>query len=388
MIKPLSAIFAAIALAALVIGCSDSTTATPTSGSGGGGSSSSRSYSGTASVGDFLTIGIDDATHTITYRNISTGAIGSVSFAVADDGSYDITDPSGTLVRAYEIPGFALVAQAGHTGASDQPSLVTAIMQQPITATTFAGNDYTYMQFRTNSGGLEVGHVSVGSDGGISLNSYWPYGVLSGQSVTESFRNDNGFPASAFTENAELNCLEVLPPGEVTPSYMFGTTGGFFAVDTDNGGIVGIREAASKDFDSANAGTYNAIVYQKADCNTGMGGVETGSVSMTRASMVISAGSGTAAANIILRNSSGDTILDSDLIPFEDSGLYAASGDDKVHNPCHGLFVFTTTEGNKVFVSFMPNALLFSMLQPGSGGSANNYTYRYGVALKWPGGSG
>ena len=49
-----------------------------------------RSYSGTASVGDFLTITLDPATQTITYTDVY-GQEGIVPYTVTYDGTYALT---------------------------------------------------------------------------------------------------------------------------------------------------------------------------------------------------------------------------------------------------------------------------------------------------------
>ena len=51
--------------------------------------------------------------------------------------------------------------------------------------------------------------------------------------------------------------------------YVFGTANGVFAVDTPNGAILGLKKAASKDFDPASAGTYKAIYYRKPAATNG-----------------------------------------------------------------------------------------------------------------------
>src|SRR5437660_2692013 len=74
-----------------------------------------RSYNGTASVGDFLKITLDSTTHTLTYINVSNGDFGEVPYIVNADGTYTLTDPTGNLIAAYEVPGYALLVQAAKT---------------------------------------------------------------------------------------------------------------------------------------------------------------------------------------------------------------------------------------------------------------------------------
>src|SRR5438309_10613136 len=65
---------------------------------------------------------------------------------------------------------------------------------------------------------------------------------------------------------------------------------GIFAVDTPNGAILGLKKAASKNFDSAFAGTYKAIYYQKTGANTGPNNTETGTPSLGNATLAITSG--------------------------------------------------------------------------------------------------
>jgi hypothetical protein len=51
--------------------------------------------------------------------------------------------------------------------------------------------------------------------------------------------------------------------GNGTSDYVLGTANGIFAVDNPNGRILGLKKAATKDFDPTFAGTYKAIYYQK-----------------------------------------------------------------------------------------------------------------------------
>ena len=111
--------FQALPLATLLLlfaGCSS--TSTPTN--------APRSYSATASVGDFLTITLDPAAHTLAYTNISNGDTGAVPYVVNLDGTYALQDPKGVLVAAYEVPDFGMIVQAAKAGPThDQPALIT-----------------------------------------------------------------------------------------------------------------------------------------------------------------------------------------------------------------------------------------------------------------------
>src|SRR5947209_15993222 len=76
----------------------------------------SRSYYGTASVGDFMNITMDSRANTITYKNLSNGDSGVVPYSLNSDGTYALNDPTGNLIAAYEIPGYAMLIAAEKAG--------------------------------------------------------------------------------------------------------------------------------------------------------------------------------------------------------------------------------------------------------------------------------
>lgn len=230
----------------------------------------SYDYQGTASVGDFITISVDRVAQTIEYTNHTNGETGAATFTVAADGSYQILDPNGSLLTAYEVPGYALVVQADRTGPqADTPSLIFAILKSPLHTSDIAGGGYNFMQFRTNSGGMEVGHVEIDPLGNITTQGYWPYGSASG-----------------------------------SPSF--------------NGGIVCLEQSSSKTFDPACSGTYGATVYEKTGAQTGEGNQETGDVSFIRGTIVVDA-----AGQVAVFDEGGEELVSTALVPVEDDpGLY------------------------------------------------------------------
>jgi ribosomal protein L21E len=166
----------ALGLAAAILACgggSASTTAlTPTP-------AAVRTYQATASVGDFLTIIVDPNTSTINYTNHTNGKTGTVAYTMAADGAYNITTPGGGLIKAYEIPGLALVANADNTGpAGNTTSLVTAILKAPVSLGWLENQTFNYMQWRTSQGGMQIGTVSINGSGNTTTSSYWPYGAM------------------------------------------------------------------------------------------------------------------------------------------------------------------------------------------------------------------
>jgi len=365
-------ILSVLAVAAL-LGCGGSNpAATPTATP-----LATRGYNGTASVGDFLSLTLDPAAHTLAYSNKSNGDSGTVPYTVNADGTYTLNDPSGNLVAAYEVPNYALLIQAAKTGPNhNTPALITAVQSSPISIATWAGHSYNYMQFRTSSGGLEVGSANLDALGNIGISSYWPYGAMnnnpSGPFNAGSFdhtrlQND---PSGTF-----LKMADVPGPGF---DYVFGTPNGVFAVDTTNGAILGLQKAASKNFDPTWAGAYKAIYYQKTGASTGVGNVESGTASLGKATITITAGGG-----ITVQDAQGAQMLTATLTPVADTAYLYDGTVNKLQDPCWGLFTFRVINGGSqqdVFVTFLDRSILFSSFT--SNGVNNPYDYLYGTGLK------
>src|ERR1700687_491016 len=149
-------------------------------------SKAARSYSGTASVGDFLSITLDPAVHTFSYTNLSNGDVGNnIPYIVNPDGTYTLQDPQGNLVAAYEVPSFGLLLQATKAGPThNTPALITAIAKgSNISTTSWANQSFNYMQFRTAAGGMEIGSVVMDALSNVSIDSYWPFGASIGQTT-------------------------------------------------------------------------------------------------------------------------------------------------------------------------------------------------------------
>jgi hypothetical protein len=342
---------------------------------------SSRTYHGTASVGDFMTITLDSIAQTIAYTDVSNGDSGTVPYTVNSDGTYTLTDPNNNLVAAYEVPSYALLIQAAKTGpALNTPALITAVESGQISMSTFAGHSYNYMQFRTASGGLEVGSVTISAQG-IGLNSsYWPYGALNSGNQGQSPFNTGTIDMTQAQLDSSGTFLKIPEQGGNGFDYVFGTANGIFAVDTANGAILGLKKASGKDFDPTFAGTYKAIYYQKTGAATGMGNVETGNASLGHATLVV-----TNLGNVTVSDAQGNTIVQAALTPVADASyLYGSAG--QLQDPCFGVFTFRVSAANSqqdVFVTFMDKAMLFASFSAAlpwvPGGT---YDYLYGVSLK------
>jgi hypothetical protein len=341
-----------------------------------------HAYHGTASVGDFLNITVNSTALTITYSNLSNGESGTVPYTVNANGSYTINDPTGNLISAYEVPGYAMMIQSAKSGPSQNtPALITAVESGPITLSTFSNKSYNYMSFRTSFGGLEIGSVSIGSNSATNTN-YWPYGNTNPADTGGAF---GGGPMdfSGLVEDASGTYMSGAVGGAGGGTdYIFGTAGGFFIVDSPNGSIIGLPKAASPAFDPSVAGTYNGIFYEKLNANNS-GSTETGTPSTGQATIVIDS-----LGNITVTDSNNNTIISALLTPVANSSnLYGTGSDGKLTDPCYGLFTFhkvTGTFEHDVFVTFVGNSVVFSKYSVTLPWVENTgtYTYWYGVGLK------
>lgn len=336
-----------------------------------------RTYNGTASVGDFLTISLDSNAHTLTYANHSNGDGGTIPYTVNADGTYTLNDPTGNLLGAYEIPNYALLLQAAKTGPNhDTKALVTAVQRGALTIQMLEGHAYNYMQFRTSSGGIEVGDISVDAQGNVNHESYSPSGA---QSQPPSSFNSGGFSASTFKEDSSGTFL--LHDDDLgSVDYVFGTQNGIFAVDNSNGAILGLLKAGSKNFDPTFAGAYQAIFYKKTGASAGINNTESGTPTLGTATLVVAIN-----GQAVLQDAQNNILAQGTLTPVADTPyLFGASGG--LTDPCFGLFTFrVSAPGSQqdFFMTFQGRAALFSSFRATlPAGPSNSYDYFYGAALK------
>jgi hypothetical protein len=359
-----------VAILILSAGCGSKSSITTT------GTSMPRSYNGSASVGDFVTITLDPASQTLLYTNVSNGDSGTVPYTVNTDGTYTLNDPHGNLISAYEVPNYALIIQAAKTGPNhDMPALVTAVQKGSISVATWAGKQFNYMQFRTSSGGMEVGSAILDGHGNVSISSYWPYGGLD---QSGSAFNQGGFDVNMFSSDPSGSFLK-LADDDGSFDYVFGTANGVFAVDTPNGAILGLKKAATKDFDPASAGTYQAIYYLKTGASNGPQNMETGTPSLGKATLIIDA-----AGEVTMKDEQGAIVMHAALTPVADTTYLYGGG--SLADPCYGVFTFRVTTASfqqDMFLTFMDRSLLFSSFRAERPwGAGNTYDYLYGVGLK------
>lgn len=336
-----------------------------------------RSYNGTASVGDFLVISLDSTAHTLTYTNKSNGDAGTVPYTVSSDGTYTFSDPTHNLVSGYEVPGVALLIQALKTGPNhNTPALITAVQTGTITKASFASKKYNYMQFRTNSGGVEVGSANIDASTNINVSGYWPYGASNPGNQSGSPFNSGMFPGTNLQQDSSSTFLTLTEDGST--DYIFGTPSGVFAVDTPNGAILGFPVASTKTFDSTAAGTYHAFYYQKLGASTGYGNVETGTPSLVNATITISS-----VGAVTVTDAQGAVVAQGTLTPIADTSYLQGAG--KLADACYGFFTFRVSSSNSqrdVFIAFSSGALLFSSFHYDPTAPGGTYDYFYGVGLK------
>ena len=349
------------------------------SSSGASPASAIRTYNGTASVGDFLTITIDSTTNTITYDNLTNNEAGTVPYTVNSDGTYAITDPQGNLLSAYELPGFALVVEAANAGPGpNTPALVTAIETAPVSISNFAGKSFNYIQFRTAAGGVDIGTASIDSQGNLAHDGYWPMALLQGGG--SQYFSGATYGATSIAEDSSGDFFTINEQ-DSSKDIVFGTQNGLWAVDSGNGAILGLPKASSKSFDPASAGTYKALLYEKANATTGVGNVESGNPTQGAGSITVSS-----AGAITITDAANNTLATGTLVAVADSPYLYDATSNKLSDPCNGLFTVRTSTVNSqqdLFVSFQGNAVIFGSFQSAlPGQSSNPYTYFYGIGLK------
>lgn len=342
-----------------------------------------RNYNATASVGDFLTISIDSQAQTITYNNHTNGESGTVPYTVNADGSYTINDPQGNLLAAYEVPGDIMAIEAANAGPNrDTVALVTAIENGPISVQDFKGKTFHYTQFRTNNGGVEIGTGNIDDSGNMGGSYYDPGAIMWSPPAYFGAGTASG---STLVEDSSGDFFTITDQTKSETMTVFGTQNGLFAIDGSGGAVIGLPQAAGKDFDPTVAGAYNAIYYEKQ--NAQMQGQcpaacsEIGTPVEGKASVTVTSGGA-----VTITDSHSQVLATGTLVAIaDDPNLYDGTA-NKLSSPCYGLFTFATTTSSlhqETFVTFESNAVIFSSFQTALPLVNNGpYTYFYGVGLK------
>jgi hypothetical protein len=327
-------------------------------------------------VGDFLNVVIDPATSTLSYDNVTNGQSGVASYTVATDGSYDVTDPNGSVLSAIELPGYALVMDLDHAGPnSDTRSFAFGIQQAPISLDTFGIDRGVVMQFRTNSGGMQVGCVSIEFPSSITMDEYWPFGALNNQGL--AYRHEQA-PIAGVEEDPSGYFLKAAQT-EGGYSYVFQTPSGIAAIDNPNGNMIIFQQPETPAFDAAWAGEYTSLIYRKDDAGRGGtapdGGpeAEVGTASIDKRNISIGQD-----GSLVLADGAGSVIVSGTLAAADEILI----GPDMLTGPCNGLFGLSALENGQtreVFVAFIDRAVLVSSFRPNDDGS---YGYFYGAGLR------
>ena len=84
-------------------------------------------------------------------------------------------------------------------------------------------HNYSYMRFRTKSGGFETGSVKIDAQGKITVSSYWPFGAQRQGSGLKPF-NTGSFPGSSFQEDSSGDFL-AHDDGQGAYDFVFRHTG-------------------------------------------------------------------------------------------------------------------------------------------------------------------
>jgi hypothetical protein len=335
-----------------------------------------RSYTGSASVGDFLTLTVDPNTNTITYKNISNGQNEIVYYKKGGNGNYIINDPTGNLVSAYEIPNYGLFVDANQLGFNrDTKALVTAVASTPISIADALNQHFNYIQFRASQGGIEIGTVGMDSQGNISISSYWPFGNYY---MGIPFHAGT-FVGSSIQVDPSGNFLKVTD-GAGQVSYVFGTADEFIA-DRPDGTMLGFRKAANKNFDPTFSGTYVSNVFTKSAASSSQGDVESGSPSFDHGSLSIAAN-----GQVTISNSLKQVLAQGTLVPVADVPELYNGGLFSLNDPCFGLFTFqvtTPTSQQDVYVAFQGHSVAFASFKAAlPQDRSKTHEYFYGVAVQ------
>ncbi len=336
-----------------------------------------RTYTGSASVGDFLHIRLDPATQTLFYSNRSNGDTGTVRYAASADGTYTLNDPSGNLTSAYEVPNYGMLLAAEKAGPNHGSlALITALHTTPITLTSLMGQEYNYLQFRTTGGGPEAGSLRLDPQGDISLSGYQPRAEWEMKNQRGIFTKTS-ISTSQFEEDSSGTFLKVFDrDGGI--DYVFGMANGVFVIDTAKGAVLAFKKATSKNFDRAFAATYQAVYYEKIGITVDSNHQESGTEDLGHATVTVDS-----TAQVTVADADGNIMLQAPLTPVADAAyLYGSVG--KLKYPCYGLFTFRVYHGSQpqdVFATFVNGAVLFSSFMPTSR-LGYGYEYFYGVGLK------
>ena len=155
-------------------------------------------------------------------------------------------------------------------------------------------------------------------------------------------------------------------------------------MDTNQGTVLGLPRASTKNFDPVVHGTYNAIYYEKQDAqmqNQGSSRTETGTPVEGKATISV-----TLAGVVTITDSFNNVMATGTLMPVADASYIYDGTANTLPDPCYGIFTLridTDSLHQDVFLTFQENAVIFSAFQTAKPLVNNGtYTYFYGVGLK------
>ncbi|HEY1256961.1 MAG TPA: Ig-like domain-containing protein, partial [Terracidiphilus sp.] len=347
-----------------------------------------RNYSGSASVGDFVSFTVDQNKNTLSYNNISNGQTGTVSYSQDAFGSITLNDPSSHLLAVTEVPGYGMVALMNNAGAAaDQLALITSINEQQITADSFDGQKYNMFEFRTKGGGVGIAPIAIDSNSNFSGTEFMPFNLLG--SNNSGFNLLSGFQLSAVATSPSPDYLFVQlpePPANSGKNYIFGAPNGMFLVDSEDGSMIGLPKASSKDFDSSWANTYTFTYYEKSNAYGPDGNSqEAGDISGGVGTLTLDS-----SGNLSLNDGSGNTMATGQLSAVADTAsLYDGTTTGgpatvgELGDPAWGVFTFTDASSGQpqqVFAAFAGTTVLLSSFKTAASfNPGDNYDYFYGV---------
>ncbi len=325
-------------------------------------------YNGTAGAGDFWNFSVDHSLKTIKYLNNANGSSGSATFTVNRDGSYDLSDPDNNLTSAIELPGYQLLVHSNKGGANGATkTMVVGVPAGPVGVSSTSSNKYNYMQFRTHSGGVEVGYLRS-TNGILTRGGWWPYGAFSNEDspLLEPSTMDLSASISGLSSKTAFFTLNE----GVDKVTVFGTEDGFLSLDLDKGSIVCMEQAESSAFDSSFSGLYTSLFYSKTSASIEENGEESGSVLLSKAFVTVTIGGA-----VTVVDSNQAVLFAGVIAPLSEDETIV--GDGLVEDNCNGMFK-ASNGSQEFFVSFFNKSILFSSVKPISAGI---YSYFYGAGI-------
>jgi len=336
-----------------------------------------QNFAASASVGDFVTVTIDHLLKTIAYVNVTNGVTGTVTYTINKDGTYDVTDSTGNITNALEIPGYQIMLLMNKAGPSaNEQALVVGVLSDSTTITASSSGEYNYMKFRTSNGGFLSGALVMTN--GVMINT--GFSSLS-RAVQPAESRDVAQTGSAnvsahgtvvVTLPAVVSSNHIVPRATAAITTVFASGNGFLTIDDDAGSTICMKQAGGAAFSASSAATYTALFYSKPDVMLS-GGTETGAILVGKCSIVV-----TAAALVTVTNIVTNAVMFSGTVtPFSSDTSIVGSSTGMINNPCNGLFRFTNSTQEFV-ITFFGKSILFGSV---NSVSSTEYSYFYGAGL-------